>query len=306
VTHPRRTRAGFTLIELLVVIAIIALLIGLLLPAVQKVRGTAARAQCANHLKQVGLALHGYHDANRQFPPGYASGVNPSNGDDTGPGWGWAAFLLPHVEQPPLFAQINVTQPITAPAHAAARTTPVAVYKCPADQYPATAPVGVLSSSGPMTTAFCDVALSSYPGVFGVAEPGVDGEGLFFRGSTVKIADVTDGTSTTLAVGERAAKIGPTTWVGVVPGAGHTGPPGEPTYGQVEVAATWVLGHTGDATEGPAFPNEPNHFGSLHPGGGANFVFADGHVRFLGRSVSYAVYKALSTRAGGEPVGEDF
>jgi prepilin-type N-terminal cleavage/methylation domain-containing protein/prepilin-type processing-associated H-X9-DG protein len=305
VTFHRRPRAGFTLIELLVVIAIVAVLVGLLLPAVQKVRGAAARSQCQNNLKQIGLALHAYHDANRRFPPGYDSGYN-AVGDDTGPGWGWAAFLLPHVEQQGLFAQITFTQPITAPAHAAARTTPLAVYRCPADQYPATSPVGVLNTSGQVTTVMCDLALASYPGVFGMAEPGVDGEGLFFRGSTVTIADVTDGTSNTLAVGERPYKIGPTTWVGVVPGANHAGPPGEPTAGQVQNPSNWVLGHTGEAWDGPAAPNEPNHFGSQHPGGGANFLFADGHVRFLGRSVGYEVYKALSTRAGGEPVGEDY
>src|SRR5262247_3715883 len=104
---PNGARAGFTLIELLVVIAIIAILIGLLLPAVQKVREAAARSSCQNNLKQVGLALQGYHDANRQFPPGYASRVGP-NGEDTGPGWGWAAHILPHIEQQPLFNQINL------------------------------------------------------------------------------------------------------------------------------------------------------------------------------------------------------
>src|ERR1700737_1514161 len=104
----RKTRPGFTLIELLVVIAIIAILIGLLLPAVQKVREAAARLQCTNNLKQIGLGLHNYHDANRSFPPGYlASGPYSDGFTDTAPGWGWAAFLLPYIEQDNLHRQIN-------------------------------------------------------------------------------------------------------------------------------------------------------------------------------------------------------
>jgi len=295
-------RPAFTLIELLVVIAIIAVLIGLLLPAVQKVRDAAARAECQNNLKQVGLALQAYHDTHKQFPPGYASGV-AANGDDAGPGWGWAAFVLPQVEQTALAAQIDRAKAITDPAHAAPRVVSLKTFRCPADQLPATIPVGALTPAGLPSGTQTDLAAANYPAVFGVTEPGVDGNGMFYRNSTTRIADLTDGTSSTLAVGERHYQLGPTTWVGVLPGAGHAAPVGSPFGGQVNVAANFVLGHSGESFGGPAAPGEANNFGSRHTGG-TNFVFADGHVRFLGRGVDYTTYKALSTRAGNETVGE--
>src|SRR5208282_5978592 len=119
------------LVELLVVIAIIAILIGLLLPAVQKVREAASRTKCQNNMKQIGLALHAYHDANQSLPPGYsASGAYVNGATDTSPGWAWGAYILPYLEQNSLYQQFNLTQPVQ---NSAAIETLVKTFVCPSD-----------------------------------------------------------------------------------------------------------------------------------------------------------------------------
>src|SRR5258708_2555504 len=132
VTLKKGSRRGFTLIELLVVIAVIGVLVGLLLPAVQQAREAARRMSCRNNLKQIGLALHNYHGSHNVFPPGYVSNFDAS-GTDTGPGWGWAAMILPQMEQRPLFDAVNFNTPIEAPSNQTNRLGVVGGFLCPSD-----------------------------------------------------------------------------------------------------------------------------------------------------------------------------
>ncbi len=297
----RDRRLAFTLIELLVVIAIIGVLIGLLVPAVQKVREAAGRMQCTNNLKQVGLALMNYHDTNRKFPPGYVSTPDAS-GNDTGPGWGWAAHILAQMEQDNLYCQIDFKQPVEAAANAAARIMIVKSLLCPSDSSPTQAfPVGPRSATAQLTSTICTVAAANYVANFGVGEPGVDGDGIFYRNSSVNIADIIDGTSSTLMVGERSFYHAEATWTGAVTGSDLGPTPNSPLPVQTENASNFVLAHTGESFEGPGNPKEINHYTSRHTGGG-NFLFGDGHVAYLNRSTTYATYKALSTRSKGEVI----
>src|SRR5262249_6832513 len=203
-----RRRSAFTLIELLVVIAIIAILIGLLLPAVQKVRDAAARLQCQNNLKQIGIALHCYHGTFESLPPGYTSRAATVNGPGLGPGWGWAAYLLPHVEQDPVYRQIDFSRDITDPVHASVRVTSLKVFLCPADSPRGPTFAVVNDAGGTLPT----VAFANYVGVGGTYEvtgfPDT-GNGALFRNSRVRFTDITDGTSNTLFVGERTSLRSP-------------------------------------------------------------------------------------------------
>jgi prepilin-type N-terminal cleavage/methylation domain-containing protein/prepilin-type processing-associated H-X9-DG protein len=299
----RRCRPAFTLVELLVVIAIIAILISLLLPAVQQVRAAAARLQCQNNLKQIGLALHNYHDAYKGFPPGYAASTPYVNGEtDTSPGWGWAAFILPQLEQNNLYRQINFNQPVQS---SSAIQTMLPVFLCPSDLVPLT-PFPVVDGS---LTTMALAAPSSYAATVGsdasdVADP--TGNGVFYRNSHTRLTDITDGTSSTVLVGDRAWAQVRGIWAGAPSGAICQPGPLNAWPNAVAPAPVLVLVHnnwinqTGDADGGL------DDFSSLHVGGGANLLFADGSVHFL-RSITadgpeHQAFMAMGTRSGGEVI----
>jgi len=310
------------LIELLVVIAIIGVLLALLLPAVQAGREAARRAQCTNNLKQIGLAIHNYTQTHDALPPGYVSTWDPVFLRERGPGWGWASMILPQFDQNPIYNQIDFRRKIQNPAQATVRTALIATYLCPSDNMPSTwtASVGLVKVVGgtimELVIPICDVAGSNYVGVFGVGEPGVDGDGVFFRNTSVRLSEITDGLSQTLMVGERSIQLrkgrGQATWVGAVPGAqfwscdaAAIGDPDASGPCVKEDGSGMTLGHTGEG-HGPGDPfSDVNQFTSRH-GRGANFLFGDGHVKFLNSSMNYATYKALSTRSSSEVVSESF
>jgi len=317
-TTMRRRPTAFTLIELLVVIAIIGVLISLLLPAVQYAREAAQRARCTNNLKQIGLAIHNYADAHDRLPPGYVSLWDTRLLADTGPGWGWASLLLPFTEQDELSRSVNFERNIEFEENRTARLRTVAGYLCPSDSMPASwmatrEGVFVIQGGTIIHNVFqvAETAGSNYVGVFGVGEPGVNGDGVFFRNSAVQLRDVTDGLAQTFFVGERSRRLnygrGFATWVGsVTPAAIFScggaidpdAPPGQSGCHQ-EDASGMTLGHTGEGNGPGAVGGDVNQFLSEH-GWGCNFLFGDGHVQFISGTIHYSVYKALSTRASGD------
>ncbi len=317
----RHQRRGFTLIELLVVIAIIAVLIALLLPAVQAAREAARRAQCANNLKQVGLALHNYADAMGALPPGVLSRPNPTTGDNAGPGWGWASMILGHMEQTGVFNATNFSLGIESPANSTARVAQINAFICPSDAnfMPRFTVVDTNTTNVTLGNSICDVASSSYVGCFGTGDPsslypfspsddppGRDrGEGLFFRNRSVRIEEILDGTSQTIAVGEKSQNLARATWTGAVTGAAVPITQLQSENGlSPEGGDALVVAHTGELNGPNSTPAHADQFWSLHPGG-AQFAFADGSVRFIKEKRPLVIFKSLATRQGCEVVSAD-
>jgi prepilin-type N-terminal cleavage/methylation domain-containing protein len=313
-----RARRGFTLIELLVVIAIIAILIALLVPAVQKVREAAARLQCQNNVKQIALAVHSYHDANRKLPPAYVASVQLS----------WHVLILPYVEQDTEFKAMNTTTP--GDYTIANRNNPhglrrMGLYLCPSspvDRMLLTAPhnanppdlVPANTGEAPYTVHYYGMTGprganpttgTAYPqsqcthdgtpmATSGMFQPDQFADGKLGR---ISLTDVPDGTSNTIMIGEMSwdSKFGTRyrSWL-------RGGEPGG-CYCVGARNATNAINSAIRANLIAQFNEVP--MGSMHIGG-ANFALGDGSVRFIQESISIATYRALASRNGGEVVGD--
>ncbi len=311
------TKYAFSLVELLVVLAIVGVLLGLLLPAVQKVREAASRITCQNHLKQVGLALHTHHDRHGHFPPGYTA--NDVLTDGTGPGWGWAAFLLPDLEQENLFRTIRFDWPLTASINAAAIAADIKFLRCPSDVRSEPIlpsefhnPAGLTGPLGRANYVGCygnTPFLGESPAVMThhLVIDGISGRGMFYRNSRTRIADITDGTSHTIAVGEKSAKATLASWAGIIPGATWQSVNDIQVYGGIpsNLPASMVLGHACRQHPPSAAAGVAEDFSASHPSG-VNFLFADGSVHVVRMTVNMSVYPFTASIADGLPIQPDF
>lgn len=294
-----RKQRGFTLVELLVVIAIIGILIALLLPAVQAAREAARRSQCTNNLKQIGLALHNYHDALRTFPSGVVNFPAKAMADTRG--WGWGALILPYLEQSALHDQLQVTRiPFGGGVYPAPATpltqTPLSAYRCPSDRGPdinaRRGNHGTSNYSGVFgngTPAGRDPDGTSYGNEFSSSHEWRAGNGMFFPDSAVRIRDLGDGTTNVVAVGERAYGV-----------AGGLRAPS--AYGGAIWAGKYEHGVHASTLRGIRNNDDLCLFGanefaysSQHPGG-LNFVLGDASVRFISATVDRMIMARAADR----------
>jgi len=281
-----RAQRGLTVLELLTVLGIVSLLLAVLLPAVGAAREAGRRIECSNHLRQLGLALHCYHEANRCLPAGWQwEGTGES-------AYGWAVALLPWLEQQGLDRLVDRNRPVGDPVNGAARAFDLPLLSCPSDislrrfeLFPddelARGPYSTLDRDEPLL----ELPTANYVGVFGTIEPDDSwpapiGDGAFLDARPIRFAELQRGLSNTLLVGERTTALLPSTWLGV--------------DFQGEDAACRLVGTA--YTSPNCRECDECEFSSRHAGG-ANFLWGDGRVKLIGESIDGAEYRRLARRS---------
>jgi prepilin-type N-terminal cleavage/methylation domain-containing protein len=289
-------RSGFTLVELLAVSAVVSILGAQTFPFIQEAREAARRTQCQNNLKMIGLSMFNYHDTYVAFPMGWdgvdlkekkqeALGVN---------GWGWAARLAPFMDQAGLYNTFDFKVRVDDAKNTKAIATPIVGYRCPSDPFIKKTWKIKDAKDAPLV----ELATTNYVASFGTDDLAkcekmklgeqCQGNGLFFHNSFIKLGDITDGTSNTLAVGERIGDEKTdhlSTWGGVVSKGTHP--------------FARILGSSNAALD--AKERHPSDYLSAHKGG-LYFLIGDGSVRFVASKTDLKIFQALSTRAGGEEI----
>lgn len=266
------SRRGLTILELLVVFAVIAVLVALILPAVQAARESARRVECSNHLKQIGIALHSYHELLGALPPGWRDDHLMHSA------YAWSNGLLPFLEQNAVFNEINFSKPLDAPEHLVMAERRVPALRCPSDIAP---PLFALYEHNDPSNFLMDLPHSNYVGVFGTLDPdgtSDPGNGPFVRNRSVRFIEFVNGQSNVLMIGERTAEQLPATWFGFIYGS-------EEAQSRVAGYVNHAPGHH-DADE--------CEFSSRHTGG-AFFLWGDGRASFVSETVDQELYREWGT-----------
>ena len=303
-----KRKHGFTLVELLVVIAIIGILVGMLLPAVQAVRGAARRTQCLNNVAQIGIALHNYEFAQEEFPAGVTNPTGPITNDEVGKDVSFLVEILPYIEQMGIAIRFDKSLGAYDPANQKARERVISTYLCPS------------FGGNDMTETESGeyVGVTCYAGCYNSTEASIDknNNGILYLNSRTKFSDIVDGSSNTILVGEFIPDETCLGWAsGTKASLRNTG---HPINSSVEYYADYFKNLEGeegegeggedDATEAEEKPNQDpllfaGGFGSHHTGG-ANFCLASGAVQFFSSSMSPQVFKNLGDKADLQMMGD--